>query len=238
LTLPRVAVIMRERELSLAAGHLAHAGGAKEGRRIVECTVDAFGPGLREELMAMAAEDRRVRAELAADGSLFDGYHPRMAEVNGRNAARLAVILDRHGWPVPAMVGEDGAEAAWMVLQHAIGDPPLMRRGLELLARPGPGEVDPARLAMLEDRVRASEGRPQRHGTQYDWDEAGQLGPLPVEDPGSVDELRRSVGLGPLEENTRRIREETARAGGRPPPYWAERQRRKWEWERSVGWHD
>jgi hypothetical protein len=161
-----------------------------------------------------------------------------MAEVHRRNAARLASILDRHGWPIPALVGEDGAAAAWLVLQHSIGDPPLMRRGLDLLSRLGPGEVEPARLAMLEDRIRAFEGRPQRYGTQYDWDETGQLGPLPVEEPSCVDELRRSVGLGPLEENTRRIREETALAAERPPPDWAERQRRRREWERSVGWHD
>ena len=195
-------------------------------------------PALRAELLAMAAEDQRVRAELAAAGVLFDGYHPRMAEVHRRHAARLAAILDRHGWPGPAQVGADGTAAAWLVLQHAIGDPPLMRRGLALLSRLAPGEVDPAQLAMLEDRVRAFEGRPQRYGTQYDWDENGQLGPLPIEDPGRVDERRRSVGLGPLAENTRRIREETARAGERQPPDRAERQRRKREWERSVGWHD
>jgi hypothetical protein len=193
---------------------------------------------LRAELLAMAEEDQRVRAELAADGSLFDGYHPRMAEVHRRNAARLATVLDRHGWPGPALVGEDGSAAAWLVLQHAIGDPPLMRRGLELLARLAPGKVVPAQLAMLEDRVRAFEGRPQRYGTQYDWDEHGQLGPLPIEDPGGVDERRRAVGLGPLAENTRRIRDQTERTGERPPPDWAERQRRKGEWERSVGWHD
>jgi hypothetical protein len=30
----------------------------------------------------MVNEDHRVRAELAADGSLFDGYHPRMRAVH------------------------------------------------------------------------------------------------------------------------------------------------------------
>src|SRR4051812_30457258 len=195
-------------------------------------------PALGAELRAMADEDRRVRAELAADGSLFDGYHPRMAEVHRRNAARLSAILDRHGWPGPSLVGEDGAAAAaWLVLQHAIGDPPLMRRGLELLWRLALGEIDPARLAMLEDRVRAFEGRPQRYGTQYDWDEHGQLGPLPIEEPERVDERRLSVGLGPLAEDTRRVREGTARAGERTPLDWSDRRRRKQEWERSVGWH-
>ena len=36
---------------------------------------------IRSELLAMAREDHRVRTELAADGSLFDGYHPRMRAV-------------------------------------------------------------------------------------------------------------------------------------------------------------
>ena len=36
---------------------------------------------LRNELLTMVVEDRQVRAELAADGSLFEGYHPRMREV-------------------------------------------------------------------------------------------------------------------------------------------------------------
>jgi hypothetical protein len=55
--------------------------------------------GLRDELLAMAAEDRAVRAELAADGSLFAGYHPRMEAVHRRNAARLTEIIEAHGWP-------------------------------------------------------------------------------------------------------------------------------------------
>jgi len=179
-----------------------------------------------------------VRAELAADGSLFDGYHPRVAEVHRRDAARLTEILDRHGWPGQPLVGEDGAAAAWLVLQHAVGNPPLTRRGLALLRGLAPGGVGPAQLAMLEARIHAFEGRPQRHGTEYDWDKNGQLGPLPIEDPEGVDGLRGWFGLGPLAENTRRICEQTARQGGRPRPDRAERPRGKRGWERSVGWHD
>src|SRR5262249_54218490 len=105
---------------------------------------------LREELVAMAAEDQRVRAELAADGSLFDGYHPRMAKVHDKNAARLVEILGQHGWPGRSLVGEDGARAAWLVLQHAIGHPGLQRRGLELLRKAAArGEVPAVEVAML-----------------------------------------------------------------------------------------
>jgi hypothetical protein len=192
---------------------------------------------LRDELLAMAAEDRRVRAELAAEGSLGDGYHPRMEKVHVRNAAALTRIIEEHGWPGHGLAGEDGAHAAWFVLQHAIGNPPLQRRGLKLLREAlERGDIPAAQVAYLEDRICFFEGRPQRYGTQYEWDEHGELSPHPVEDPGGVDERRRSAGLGPLAENTRRLREETTRSGERPSRDWQEQQRRFLEWARSVGW--
>jgi Family of unknown function (DUF6624) len=192
---------------------------------------------LRAELLALAEEDRRVRAELAADGSLFDGYHPRMAEVHRRNAARLVEILEAHGWPGCGLVGADGAEAACLILQHAIGDPPLQRRGLGLLRQAAEaGEVAAVHFAMLEDRIRFFEGRPQRYGTQFDWDEHGELSPAPIEDVAGVDERRRALELPPLAETTRRHREEMALSGERPPRDWAARRREMEGWARAVGW--
>jgi hypothetical protein len=194
---------------------------------------------LRDELVAMADEDRRVRAGLAADGSLFDGYHPQMQAVHDRNAVRLAGIIDQHGWPGRSLVGEDGARAAWLVLQHAIGHPDLQRKGLVLLQEAAArGEVPDAEVAMLHDRVCFFEGRPQRYGTQYDWDEGGELSPWAIEDEAGVDERRRAVGLPPLAENTRRIREGTERGGERRPEDRKEWHRRFVEWARSVGWRE
>jgi hypothetical protein len=194
---------------------------------------------LRDELLAMAEEDQRVRAELAAEGSLFDGYHPRMEEVHRRNAARLTEIMAEHGWPGRTLVGKEGAHAAWLVLQHAIGNPPLQRRGLELLRRAvAEGEAPAVEAAMLEDRIRSFEGKPQVYGTQFDWDEHGRLSPLPIEDETNVDERRRSVGLPALAEDTRRKREAMARSPEKPPHDWAERQRQFEAWALSVGWRE
>jgi hypothetical protein len=191
---------------------------------------------LRDELEEMAEEDQRVRARLAADGSLFDGYHPAMRAVHDKNAARLTEIIERHGWPGRGLAGEDGARAAWLVLQHAIGHPDLQRRGLLLLREAvARGDVRAVEAAMLEDRIACFEGRRQRYGTQFDWDEHGQLGPLPIEDEANVDERRRSVGLGPLAEDVRRRREDMARSPEKPPRDWAERHRQFEEWARSVG---
>src|SRR5438034_7122772 len=100
-----------------------------------------------------------------------------------------------------------------------------MRRGLTLL-RGGvsEGEVSPLEVAMLEDRIRTFEGRPQRYGTQFDWDEHGRLSPLPLEDPAGVDARRRAIGLGPLAQDLWRRRWAMAhvRWRERPPADWAE----------------
>ena len=192
---------------------------------------------IRDEVVEMAAEDQRVRAELVAEGTLFQGYHPRMAEVHHRNAARLGNIMDRVGWPGRGLVGSAAANAAWLVLQHAIGDPLVMRCGLALVQAAPPGDVDPAQVAMLEDRVRVLSGLPQRYGTQFDWDDDGVMGPRTIEDPDGVEERRRAVGLPPLVEKIRELREGVARAEGVPPQELAERRREIDEWERHVGWH-
>lgn len=192
---------------------------------------------IRGELLAMADEDRTVRAELARDGALFDGYHPRMEAIHRRNAARLRALLDAHGWPGVSRVGAEGAEAAWLLLQHAIGDPALMRRGLEALTDAvESGEAAPLHRAMLEDRIRVFEGRGQRYGTQFDWDEEGNLSPLPLEDSEGVDARRRGIGLPPLEQDLRRRREAMADSAERPPEDAAKRRREYEEWLRRVGW--
>jgi len=193
---------------------------------------------LAAELIAMAEEDQRVRAELVAEGVLFKGYQPRMAAVHHPNALRLAAIMSEIGWPGRSVVGREGADAAWLVLQHAIGDPPVMRRGLELLRSLPSGEVDPIQLAMLEDRVRTFSGLPQIYGTQFDWDERGEMGPRPIEDEAHVDARRAAIGLPPLAEKQREIREVLAREGERMPTDVAARRREIEAWERSVGWHD
>lgn len=194
-------------------------------------------PALRDELLAMAEADDRVRRELAAEGTLYHGYNPRMESVHRRNAARLSAIIDRVGWPGRTMVGADGAHAAWILAQHAIGDPALQRRVLQLLRQAAAqGEATVLEVAMLEDRIRVAEGRPQRYGTQYDWDEHGQMSPAPIDDPEHVDERRRAVGLSPLEECTQRRREWVRESNEKPPEDWHQRRAEMEQWYRAAGW--
>lgn len=194
---------------------------------------------VRAELLAMAAEDLRVREELARSGALFEGYHPRMREIHERNAARLGVIIEAHGWPGRSFVGEDASAAAWLILQHAIGNPSLQRRGLTLIREAAAtGDVSLIQVAMLEDRIRSNEGKGQLYGTQFDWDEDGLISPLPIEDEPNVDQRRAEIGLNPLAEDVGRKRRLALESGERPPQNWDARQAEIQEWLRSTGWRE
>jgi hypothetical protein len=186
---------------------------------------------LRRELVAMAALDLEVREDLIRRGVIYDGYHAEMEAIHGRNASRLKEILAEHEWPLPSVVGDDGAEAAWLIVQHAIGDPPLQRQCLRLLQRAAQtGEVPLWQAAMLEDRIRMFEGKPQIYGTQLETDSEGRVRPYRLEDPEHVEERRSNVGLEPL---VKRLDRE------KPSPKPADPQRFEREylaWLRRVGW--
>ena len=186
----------------------------------------------------MARLDRSTRAELAASGDLFGtGYAPRMARVHARNARCLRRVIESVGWPGTTLVGPDGAEAAWLILQHAIAEPDLLRRALPLLETAArEGRADPAHAAKLEDRIRFFEGRPQRFGTQLDWDAEGNLSPGAVEDPRRLDERRRAVGLPPLEEQIAEARRRATAEGDRPPADHQAYAGARDEWAALVGW--
>lgn len=192
---------------------------------------------LKQRLLGMLEEDKRVRAELVARGELFEGYAPRMAEVHQRNAEVLDALIDEHGWPGRSLVGSEGAQAAWLVAQHAIGAPEFQRKCLRLLkAAVSRGDAEPAYVAYLEDSICFHERRPQRYGTQFDWDDNGQLSPWTLEDPERVDAWRASVGLEPLAERIARLRVRQEAEGDRARTDFRKRRKEMESWAKSVGW--
>ena len=120
--------------------------------------------------------------------------------VNAANLERLGALIDELGeWPGLRLVAVDGADAAWMMAQHA--DAANDRRGawLPLLATAVErGDADPRHLATLTDRVAAVAGERQVYGTIAVLAEDGEIEyPLPVRDAGALDERRTSIGLVP-----------------------------------------
>jgi hypothetical protein len=196
----------------------------------------ALDQALCDELLAMAAEDETTRARVAAEGALVDGYHPELELVHRRNAAGLMAIIDAHGWPGRGLVGDAGADAAWRIAQHSIGEPQVMRRALALvLEAVKAGDAPGWHAAYLVDRIRVFEGRPQVYGTELGWDDSGKLGVAQLEDVAGVDARRASLGLPSLADHIARAREKEPSAYPGSDSVEAER-RELDEWARRTGW--
>jgi hypothetical protein len=198
-------------------------------------SVNTMNELIRDELLAMDAEDHRVRQELSNEGALGDGYYPLMESVHTRNAARLKEIISQHGWPGRALVGDEGAFAAWRIAQHAIGDPPFQRLCLRLLDEATVhGDVSPQHPAYLLDRIRMYEGKPQIYGTQFMPNEEGYWAPWKIEDPEHVEERRSAIGLRPLAELLREP-DPSSRPSRERLEAWS---RGYDEWLRKTGWRE
>ncbi len=155
---------------------------------------------LREELKAMAAEDRQLRQELLDNGELGNWYAPRMEALHRKNTSRLKEIIAEEGWPDRELVGDEGTVAAWFLAQHSISDPEFQRQALTLI-HVRRGTVPAAQEAYLFDRIAMYEGRPQRYGTQSLPCPDGRYRGWQTEDPETLNDRRRSIGMPPVDDD-------------------------------------
>jgi hypothetical protein len=161
-------------------------------------------PDLRSELLAMVAADRALREGLTPESMRDTAFVMEMLLSQERKAARMREILDEHGWPTPDLVGLDGTEAAWLLVQH--GGVEIQERALELIRTSDEPGVTAADIALLTDRILVERGQPQLYGSQFQFVE-DKLVQYPVDDPDSVEARRAEVGLPPMAEYVRMLEE-------------------------------
>jgi hypothetical protein len=157
---------------------------------------------LSAELVRRAERDQAARTSLPR-GSGIHEWERLVAPVDRDNAARLREIVAEHGWPGHLLVGEAGAHAAWLLVQHA--PPDLQERCLPLLKDAvSRGDARAIDLAYLLDRVLMHRGEPQVYGTQYRVrDGVPEL--WTVDDPAGLDERRAALGMEPAAANRARL---------------------------------
>jgi Family of unknown function (DUF6624) len=177
---------------------------------------------LQAELIAMREKDIATRARLVETGELDDKkYHPVMKSVHEENNKRIKEIIGEFGWPLESDVGEEGSEATWLIVQHAVLEPEFQQKCINLLKTAvEKGEAKGVFLAYLQDRVLIRQGKPQIYGTQHEVVNS-RMRPLPTENPDEVDRLRSALGIWSQEEHTNylqkdydNIQENKARHGG------------------------
>lgn len=123
--------------------------------------------------------------------------------IDRAHCARLEEIVDSIGWPTREQVGLKATQGAYMVIQHAGHDTEFQNRCLAMMVDlVEEGELPASYVALLTDRIRVFQDRPQVFGTQMTMarNDMGMMIPtptVPIEDPGHLDQRRRLMGMAP-----------------------------------------
>lgn len=137
------------------------------------------------KLLWMAYHDQRAR-QAWLNGRTWN------SEVDCRNTQAMKQIIAQYGWPGEKLVGPMGAQATWLLAQHADHDREFQKQCHRLLESAVQcGDAQARHWAYLTDRLCVGDGVPQVYGTQLEY---------PVADEEHVDRRRAAVGLPPLAE--------------------------------------
>ena len=186
----------------VTAPELGHATQTNAG--ISTPVIDAT---LQAELLRLEVEDQKGREDIAAIVARNDtAVLFRFMRADSARTLRLKQIVASHGWPTPALVGKDGVEAAWLIVQHS-PDYAWQEQMLPVLKRSAAaGEIRQTDVALLTDRVLVHRGKPQRYGNSFSI-KNGRLVADPIEDIGGLDARRAALGLPPMAEYARQLGE-------------------------------
>jgi hypothetical protein len=167
---------------------------------------------LRDELVSRMKAEQDARFELmrvapatkpitSADREKPDvkAALEKMEKVDRDNLVWLKGVVEKHGWPGKSLVGQDGAQGAFLIAQHAVSDLDFMARCLDgLKAAYKTGDAEGQWVALMTDRLLVMKGKKkQLYGTQLEPKD-GKLVPQPIEDEANVDARRKELGMPPL----------------------------------------
>jgi len=172
---------------------------------------------LHDSLVSRLAKDQAMRdtfmVTLKAKGRVTNDQVAAIRALDSSNTVFLRPLIEENGFPTKAMIGADGVQAAFVIIQHADNTPDFQNDMLPLLEKAyTAGEVAGPEVAMLADRVAKSRGYVQSYGTQ-----TTVINRVPVIDPiidsAHVDERRKRIGLMPLAEYKRQLDSAMANPG-------------------------
>lgn len=192
---------------------------------------------IAKKIIELKNTDLEFRKKLIESGKLGEGYNKEMAEIHNKNAKTLNEIINKIGYPTFDKVGKEANEASWLIIQHSIGQPNFMKKCVKLLEiAVQQNKANSINLAYLKDRIAVFENKPQLYGTQFDWDENGELSPNLFDDLRKVNQRRKAIGLNSIEEQTEIIRKQAKNNKQLPPKDFEKRKLEIEKWKKTVGW--
>jgi len=170
-----------------------------------------FNKPLKEQLEHIYVKDQMLRQLYAEAENKFGSESEEMSyfwqlvsEQDRKNEEEVIKIIENHGWVGKSTVGGKANMTLWLVIQHAPLETqekylPVMKESVLN------GESNGRHLAMLEDRILMRNDKPQTYGSQIVTDEeTGRQKVYEVKDPEYINQRRKQVGLGPIQDYVKR----------------------------------
>lgn len=163
---------------------------------------------LKKNIYTMFEEDQKWRGEYNkmnfGEKSDYDEttINKKLSETDSLNLVLAKGIILKYGYPGYSLVGSEGSNKFWSIIQHCDDDLAFQKKVLLLMDKEVKRKnASASNNAMLRDRILVSEGRKQIYGTQVRYNpELKKSQPFPIEDPKNVDARRKKVGLSTLSE--------------------------------------
>lgn len=162
-----------------------------------------YNQGLADELKSMAETDQVAAYVPQGKFKLLttEQWQNFKDSVFTTHKLRLEQIFNEHGYPGYDLVGKEGSNNFWLMVQHSDKDIEFQSRVLEKLKiEVEKKNADGSNYGLLTDRVRINEGEKQIYGTQVAYNSWGQAYPKPLLDSTNVNKRRAEAGLEPIEQ--------------------------------------
>lgn len=167
---------------------------------------NAVDKALTTQLDSLYKEDQQYRLALGklkregAPKQSTDSITALLKQADSSNLVFVEKLIAKHGWITPQQAGFMGAQAVFLVIQHA--DLKAQKKYYPLIKQAEKdGNILSSNVAILEDRIAVREGKPQPYGSQGYYDaEKKKTYVYPLKDLKNLDSLRKSMGLQPMKE--------------------------------------
>jgi hypothetical protein len=152
-----------------------------------------------DEMAAIDQSSRKNALGNKTKGQTF--YNHIVYLIDFVNGKRIKSLIKKYGYPKKSIIGEKTMRNFWLLIQHQDFSPELQKNCLKNC------DFEPRNKAYLTDRILVNSGKKQLYGTQFYKNEKGEMEPHPIEDEANIGKRRQKMGLEPLFEYAKQMRE-------------------------------
>ncbi|MCT3897772.1 hypothetical protein HZQ13_06650 [Elizabethkingia anophelis] len=188
---------------------LHHMEGWKKFTNQIKSKKSKYNNDIRLKLLDVQSKDQSIRLiyqELKKtytdDSDLVKSASEKMKKIDLESVDIVAKIIDKYGWLGKDKIGKEANETLFLGIQH-IDDLVVQSKYLPAIKDAvKKGNAEPWHLAFLTDRILMNQGKKQIYGTQKIITKNPETSYIiPLENPEKVDELRKEIGLDPLNDD-------------------------------------